>query len=175
MTMMMTGVEVIVIRKVVNEMILTEEQKQLAYAALMAYGNKLYDMATTIPNEHQIVNELSEKSKSAFALAKDIISDDGTGIKRATAINTSGGIYLYYAELINGKWLMGNDGWLIIVNENPLKDKQTFEASCYHDWQMEHLVNDVSDVEMDWWMKSIFETIKAGRTIEEYDNFLLAF
>lgn len=38
-------------------------------------------------------------------LAKDIISNNGTGIKRATAVNSGGGIYLYYAEL--EKWIGG--------------------------------------------------------------------
>lgn len=154
-------------------MIFTEQQKQLAYSSLMAYGNKLYEMAATIPNEHELMHDLQSRARESWQLAKDIISDNGTGIKRATAVNSDGGIYLYFAELENGNWVMGNDGWLIMVNENPLKDEKTFDESCYLEWQMEHLVSDISDIEMDWWMKAIVETIQAGRTIREYDNFLL--
>lgn len=154
-------------------MILTEEQKQLMYAALMAYGNSLRDMAVKIPNEDDIMESLISRAKESWELAKDVISDDGTGIRKATAIASGGGIYLYYAELENGNWLMGNDGWLIIVNENPLKDDETFDASCYYEWQMEHLVSDVSDMEMRWWIGNIVKAIEAGRTIKEYDNFLL--
>ena len=43
-------------------MIFTEEQRQLAYAALMAYGNQLYDMATKIPNESEMVDSEYYKS-----------------------------------------------------------------------------------------------------------------
>lgn len=49
-------------RREVDKMIFTEEQRQLAYAALMAYGNQLYDMATKIPNESEMVDSEYYKS-----------------------------------------------------------------------------------------------------------------
>ena len=92
-------------------------------------------------------------------------------ITRGTAIYSGGGIYLYYAELTNGNWIMGDDDWLIIVNENPLEDDDTFEESGYEGWQREHLVRFITDDDFKEVLSKIVDAIKQGKTIEEYDNF----
>ena len=88
-------------------------------------------------------------------------------IKQATAIYSGGGIYLYYAELKNENWIMGNDDWLIIVNTNPLVD----DESDYYEWQMEHLVEEISENDYQKVLNRILETIFDGKTIAEYNNY----
>lgn len=92
-------------------------------------------------------------------------------ILRATAIYSGGNIYLYYAELDNGNWIMGDDDWLIVVNTNPLIDDETFEDSSYYEWQKEHLVEAISDKDYQKVLNNILEVIFAKKTIKEYDNF----
>ena len=89
----------------------------------------------------------------------------------ATAVYSGGGIYLYYAELENKNWIMGNDDWLIVINTNPLADEQTFEDSEYYEWQMEHLVKEVPEKEYHKVLNNILDVIFDGKTISEYDNF----
>lgn len=57
-------------------MFLTTEQKQLIYAALMSYGNKLSDTAKEIPNEITITDMITDKAKQSWNLAREIIKDD---------------------------------------------------------------------------------------------------
>ena len=92
-------------------------------------------------------------------------------IKRATAVYSGGGIYLYYAELENKQWIMGNDDWLIIVNANPIENKQIFENSGYYEWQLKHLVKEIPEEEYQEVLNNIIDVILDGKTIEEYDNF----
>lgn len=92
-------------------------------------------------------------------------------ITKATAVYSGGGIYLYYAELENKQWIMGNDDWLIVVNTNPLADKQTFEDSGYYEWQEEHLVKQIPEEEFQGVLNNILDTIFNGKTITDYDNF----
>ena len=94
-------------------------------------------------------------------------------IQKATAVYSGGGIYLYYAELDNGNWLLGNDDWLIVVNQNPLVDEQTYEDSDYYEWQEEHLVKQISEEQYQEVLNKILETIFKGKTIKEYDNFTI--
>lgn len=49
-------------------MFLTTEQKQLIYAALMSYGNKLSDTAKEIPNEITITDMITDKAKQSWNL-----------------------------------------------------------------------------------------------------------
>ena len=92
-------------------------------------------------------------------------------ITMATAVYSGGGIYLYYAELENKNWIMGNDDWLIVINTNPLTDEQTFEDSGYYEWQMEHLVKEVPEKEYNKVLNNVLDVIFDGKTISEYDNF----
>ena len=57
----------------VDNMYFTAEQKQLLYAALMSYGNKLSDMAKEIPNETVITDMMTDKAKQSWDLAREII------------------------------------------------------------------------------------------------------
>ena len=92
-------------------------------------------------------------------------------INKATAVYSGGGIYLYYAELDDGNWLLGNDEWLIVVNQNPLVDEQTYEDSDYYEWQEEHLVKQISEEQYQEVLNKILETIFDGKTIKDYYNF----
>ena len=56
---------------------LTEEQKELVYAALMAYGNKLSNIAKDIPNEMEIADGITDRAKEAWNLAKKIVIHEG--------------------------------------------------------------------------------------------------
>lgn len=95
-------------------------------------------------------------------------------ILKATAIYSGGGIYLYYAELNNKQWIMGNDDWLIVVNINPLADEKTFDNSGYYEWQMEHLMREIFGEEYHRVLNSILDTILDGKTIKDYDNFSIS-
>ena len=97
-------------------------------------------------------------------------------IKRATAIYSGGGIYLYYGELEDGNWLMGDDGneCFVIVNTSPLANDETFEESGYLEWQEEHLVEWIHRRKFKEVLKSLVDVISKGKTIEECDNFLLS-
>lgn len=57
-------------------MYFTSEQKQLLYAALISYGNKLSDIAKEIPNEIEITNMITDKAKQSWNLAREIIKDN---------------------------------------------------------------------------------------------------
>lgn len=56
---------------------LTEAQKELVYAALMAYGNKLSAIAKEIPNEMEIADNITDRAKEAWNLAKKIVIQEG--------------------------------------------------------------------------------------------------
>lgn len=92
-------------------------------------------------------------------------------ITKATAVYSGGGIYLYYAELENKQWIMGNDEWLIVVDTSPIADEQTFEDSGYYEWQEEHLVKQISEKDFQKVLNNILDTIFKGSTIKDYDNF----
>jgi len=51
---------------------LTAEEIQLIYAACMSYGDKLSEIIKSIPNESSIINELSNKAKESWELARKI-------------------------------------------------------------------------------------------------------
>lgn len=51
----------------------TDDELQLIYAALMAYGNKLSDMAKEIPNETEVVDKMTDRAKDSWMLARRII------------------------------------------------------------------------------------------------------
>ena len=92
-------------------------------------------------------------------------------ITKATAVYSGGNIYLYYAEMENKQWIMGNDEWLIVVNTNPIIDDETFYNSGYYEWQEEHLVKQIPEEQYQEVLNNILETIFKGESIEEYDNF----
>jgi hypothetical protein len=92
-------------------------------------------------------------------------------IIKATAIYTGGGMYIYYAELEGGNWLIGGDEWFTEVNTNPLIDEETFEAAQYYEWQMEHTVRDIPEKEYQETLNNVIDVILSGKTIKEYDNF----
>ena len=92
-------------------------------------------------------------------------------ITKATAVYSGGNIYLYYAEMENKQWIMGNDDWLIVVNANPIADDETFENSGYCEWQEEHLVKQIPNEQYQDVLNKILETIFKGKTIVDYDNF----
>lgn len=92
-------------------------------------------------------------------------------ITKATAVYSGGGIYLYYAELENKQWIMGNDEWLIIVDTSPIVDEQTFENSGYYEWQEEHLVKQIPEKDFQKVLNNILDTIFNGKSIKDYDNF----
>lgn len=52
---------------------LTEDEIQLIYAACMNYGNKLSNMAKDIPNESSITNNITDRAKEAWDLARKIL------------------------------------------------------------------------------------------------------
>ena len=92
-------------------------------------------------------------------------------MKKATAIYTGGNIYIYYAELDNGNWLLGDDDWFIVVDTSPLANEKTFEDSQYYEWQEEHLVKQIPEAEYQGILNNVLDTIFKGETIKEYDNF----
>lgn len=92
-------------------------------------------------------------------------------IKRATAIYTGGGIYLFYAEQENGNWIMGDGTDLTVVNTSPLADEETFEASGYVEWQDEHKVEYIHEESCQQVLNEILNTIFNGYTIKGWDNF----
>ena len=94
-------------------------------------------------------------------------------ITKATAVYSGGGIYLYYAELENKHYLMGNDDWLIVVDSSPLADEKTYEESNYIEWQEEHLVKVIPEEDYQKTLNNILDTILNGKTIKEYDNFTI--
>lgn len=94
-------------------------------------------------------------------------------IIKATAIYSCGNIYLYYAELADGNWILGDGDFFAIVNENPLKDQDTFDDSCYYEWQQEHLVKEIAETyEIKSVLCDILDVIFEGKTIPEWNNFL---
>ena len=50
----------------------SRNELNLMYAACMAYGNKLFEMAREIPNEPKIVDLLSKKAKESWNMAVKI-------------------------------------------------------------------------------------------------------
>ena len=95
-------------------------------------------------------------------------------IKKATAVYSGGGIYLYYAELEDGNYLMGSDDGLLIVNTNPLANEEVFDESNYYEWQEEHLVKFINDDDFQKVLNQVLDVIFNGKTIKEYDNFSLS-
>lgn len=92
-------------------------------------------------------------------------------ITKATAVYSGGNIYLYYAELENKQWIMGNDEWLIVVDTSPIANEQTFEDSGYYEWQEEHLVKQIPEKDFQKVLNNVLDTIFKGSTIKDYDNF----
>lgn len=52
----------------------TDDELQLIYAALMAYGEKLHTTAKEIPNESDALNILTNRAKDAWSLAVKVVS-----------------------------------------------------------------------------------------------------
>ena len=94
-------------------------------------------------------------------------------ITKATAVYSGGNIYLYYAELENKQYIMGDDDWLIVVDSDPLENEQVYEDSGYYEWQEEHLVKQIPEEEYQEVLNKILEAIFDGKIIEEYRNFLI--
>jgi hypothetical protein len=92
-------------------------------------------------------------------------------ITKATAVYSGGNIYLYYAELENKQWIMGNDDWLIVVDTSPIADGKTYEESNYYEWQEEHLVKQIHEEDFQNVLNNVLDTIFNGKSIKEYDNF----
>ena len=89
-------------------------------------------------------------------------------ITKATAVYSGGNIYLYYAELENKQYIMGDDDWLIVVDSDPLANEETYEESGYYEWQEEHLVKQIPEKEYQEVLNKILEAIFDGKIIEEY-------
>ena len=53
-----------------NRMEFTQEELQLIYAACMSYGDKLSEIAKSIPNEE--TDKLSDRAKDSWNLARKI-------------------------------------------------------------------------------------------------------
>lgn len=49
---------------------LTEEELQLIYAACMSYGDKLSGIIKSISNESSVIDELADKAKKSWELAR---------------------------------------------------------------------------------------------------------
>ena len=92
-------------------------------------------------------------------------------ILRATAIYSGGNIYLYYAELEDKNWIIGDGYSFIIVNASPLENADVFDESCYPEWQQTHLVKEISDDEHQGILNDIIDAIFAGKIIEGWGNF----
>ena len=92
-------------------------------------------------------------------------------IIKATAIYSGGNIYLYYAELNDGNWILGDGDFFTVVNTNPLKDEDTFDDSCFYEWQQEHLVKEIEESEITSVLLAIIEVILEGNTIPGWNNF----
>lgn len=95
-------------------------------------------------------------------------------IKRATAIYSGGGIYLYYAELKDGNWIMGDDDGLLIVNKSPFTSERDYEDSCYCEWQEKHLVKYINNEDLPAVRSEIIDTIFTGKTIGYEDNYSMS-
>jgi len=95
-------------------------------------------------------------------------------IKRATAIYSGGCIYIYFAELETGNWLMGDDeGTMVIVNTNPLADEETFDDSMFYEWQQEHLVREIPAEEYHETLNAVLDVIFKGDIVPGYGNYSL--
>lgn len=92
-------------------------------------------------------------------------------ILRATAIYSGGNIYLYYAELEDKNWLMGDDYSFIVVDTNPLKNAETFEESSYPEWQQEHLIEEISNDNHQEILNQIINVILKGELVKGWGNY----
>lgn len=56
-----------------NKIEFTQEELQLLYAACMSYGDKLFEIVKSIPNEGgKVINRLSGRAKDSWNLAVKI-------------------------------------------------------------------------------------------------------
>lgn len=94
-------------------------------------------------------------------------------IKRATAIYSGGGIYLYYGELENGNWIFGDDYQLMEINTNPLADEDTFDDSMFYEWQQKHLVREIPAEEYHKTLNALLDVIFKGDIVPGYGNYSL--
>ena len=61
-------------------------------------------------------------------------------IKKATAVYTGGGIWLFYGKIKNGNYfLMDDNGYVVILNKNP----KNLDESTYEEWQKLHMVEEL--------------------------------
>jgi len=133
-----------------------------------SFFKALNSLVTAAGNEEVREQEKEQKAQTGSEEKNSLKSN----IVRATAIYTSGGIYLFYAELKDGNWIMGDGDFFSVVNANPLKDQDTFDDSGYLEWQQEHLVKEfLYDSEIQSVLLSILDEIFAGRTVPGWGNF----
>lgn len=92
-------------------------------------------------------------------------------ILRATAIYSGGNVYLYYAELEDKNWIMGDEYSFDIVDANPLENEIVFEESSYYEWTEKHLVERLPDNKHQEVLNDIIDAIFAGKTIDGWENF----
>jgi hypothetical protein len=65
-------------------------------------------------------------------------------IKKANAVYTGGGIFIFWGDLEDNKYFMcDDDGGVIILDSDPTD----FDVSLYVEWQEEHLVEYLEDNE----------------------------
>ena len=100
------------------------------------------------------VKDYIDKELSKNNLKEETNSNDTNykvdSIEYATPCYTGGGVYVYTGKLKDGNYFLGSDDWFSdkdnyftfrIVNEDPDK----FPDDCFFDeWQVEHLVKDLS-------------------------------
>ena len=71
---------------------LTDKQRELIYAALMTYGDKLSNTLKEIPNEFEITDKLADKAKESWNLAREIICVP-VPIEKVNTVRISGIIF----------------------------------------------------------------------------------
>ena len=106
-------------------MYFTTKQKQLLYAALMSYGNKLSDMTKEIPNEIKITNMIMDKARQSWDLAIKInkLDDEDMSPRYPTKELRDFADVLedndYHQIRINGShYIFSNGENIISVNKN---------------------------------------------------------
>ena len=62
-------------------------------------------------------------------------------IKEANAVYTGGNIWLFYGKLDDNTYFLTDDnGWTQILNADP----SDLEESTYEDWQLQHLIREIT-------------------------------
>jgi hypothetical protein len=74
--------------------------------------------------------------------ARNVCALNGLQIKKAEAVYTGGGIYLFYGELENGLHFLTDDMGATLVLD---ASAENFDESLYEDWQSAHQVEELTD------------------------------